>query len=278
MLELNIFLQDNPANLCPPECQITKVIELPTKEFNALVRTPQEHYDFIDDNHEHMGNWGDTTHCLLVLQQGERDGVLISSASGSVDSGAYFPDAREFVKRELEQLAALLLEDITPESESGDISIYLEDIEELTGAVAADGSDVAAMFLDVLHERSDVGNVTLINDECMVVTPSPKPEAKRELGDIRLLDVILLGNMENAYLIHNTADLGFVPASYLPKLNDKGQEEYLELLYASVDEIRPGAYGPEIVLSCVDPDLIVKYEQAAADYKRAEFRMGDPTM
>lgn len=75
------------------------------------------------------------------------------------------------------------------------------------------------------------------------------------------------------YLVHTTADVGWVPAAELTQLSDRGKEQFAELLDAKVSAVRPGPYGTELVLDGVDPQLLVQYDQAIADCARAESAM-----
>ena len=118
---------------------------------------------------------------------------------------------------------------------------------------------------------------------------APKPLPEQELKAlaqepaIRLRDLLELGLPEHdVYLVHTTADVGWVPAAELTQLSaaaeltqlsDRGKEQFAELLDAKVSAVRPGPYGTELVLDGVDPQLLVQYDQAIADCARAESAM-----
>lgn len=109
---------------------------------------------------------------------------------------------------------------------------------------------------------------------------APKPLPEHELNAlaqepaIRLRNLLELGLPEHdVYLVHTTADVGWVPAAELTQLSDRGKEQFAELLDAKVSAVRPGPYGTELVLDGVDPQLLVQYDQAIADCARAESAM-----
>lgn len=109
---------------------------------------------------------------------------------------------------------------------------------------------------------------------------APKPLPEQELKAlaqepaIRLRNLLELGLPEHdVYLVHTTADVGWVPAAELTQLSDRGKEQFAELLDAKVSAVRPGPYGTELVLDGVDPQLLVQYDQAIADCARAESAM-----
>lgn len=276
MLTIHANLIHKPTTMRQPVCQIKKVIEIPQDEFISLSHHPNADYGFIAENRDLMGQWDGAYHCLLALDKEGNDGILIEAEGyGSVRYGAYVSHARDYVERELERTAGLFLKDISPDPETGDISIYLEDIEVFTGAEVRDDSLIARMFYRILKEHLAVDGIEAVGD-CLAVTLAAAQEPGNP-GGLKLKDVLLLGDMENVYMVHDTADVGFVPASYTAMMTDKGREEHAELLNAPVQEIRPGAYGPEIVLGGVDPELLVYFDRAAAAHEQAESMMG-PTM
>ena len=86
---------------------------------------------------------------------------------------------------------------------------------------------------------------------------------------IRLKDLILLGlPSRNVYLVHESTDVGFVPAADLPRLSEQGKEKFAQLLNATVNSIGPGAYGKELKLGGVDPRLLAEYDQCLAEESR----------
>lgn len=94
-----------------------------------------------------------------------------------------------------------------------------------------------------------------------------------------LKDLLLLGLPQtDVYLVHETADVGFVPASGLMELTDTGKEKHTALLNAVVNSIRPGAYGVELVLGKVDPQALADFDEAMANHRNAEYTMGDFTL
>jgi hypothetical protein len=86
--------------------------------------------------------------------------------------------------------------------------------------------------------------------------------------NFKLRDLLLLG-LPDAYLVHDTADVGFIFAGELAQLDEQGREDFADLLNAPVAGIQAGAYGPEIVLTGIDPQVMMDYDQAAADAVQA---------
>lgn len=94
----------------------------------------------------------------------------------------------------------------------------------------------------------------------------------RQAPAIRLKDLVLLGLPPNgSYLVHQSRDMGFVPAGSLPELTAKGREDFADLLNAKVTGIRSGAYGVELELCGVNPERLADYDRA-----QAAMRQGGP--
>ena len=112
-------------------------------------------------------------------------------------------------------------------------------------------------------------------------TPEPIENAEpptaqgRSQSGLPLRDVLLLGlPPADVYLVHETADVGFIPASGIAELTDAGRDEFAGLLNAVVTSIRPGAYGVELVLNGVDPQDMMDFDEAQANHRNAAYTIG----
>lgn len=281
MMEIKAYLEYKPTEFRPPVCRIKKVIELNENEFSSLADNPCEYRDYITENRGLMRKEGDVNHCILALDKDGRDGILIEAEGYDfVRYGAYVPHAGDYVENELRRMAALFLKDVEPDLEASNLlPIFFEDMEKHLGMIVSEDSDITRMFCRTLREHPAIVEITAVDKQagCIIATLADTQHQEMQ-SPLKLRDVLLLGDMENVYMVHDTADIGFVPASYTAMLTAGGRREHADLLSAPVKEIRPGAYGPEIVLTGIDPELLVSFDQAAAAHIDAEFRMGDPTM
>ena len=78
----------------------------------------------------------------------------------------------------------------------------------------------------------------------------------------------------DVYLVHQTADVGFVPAADLTALTEQGKVQFAPLLDARVTSIKQGAYGVEVELAGIEPELLSQFDQAVADLQRSDLTMG----
>ena len=100
-------------------------------------------------------------------------------------------------------------------------------------------------------------------------------QALAEDPAIHLRDLLTLGLPDHdVYLVHTAEDVGWVPAADLPRLTAQGKQEFSALLDAKVTAIRSGPYGVELVLNEVEPQMLVRYDEAIANYSRAENVLG----
>lgn len=87
---------------------------------------------------------------------------------------------------------------------------------------------------------------------------------------ICLRDLVTLGLPDHdVYLVHQTADVGFIPAADLTTLTDQGKAQFAPLLDARVASVKRGAYGVEVVLTGIEPELLTCFDQAVADSQRS---------
>ena len=171
MLEMKAVFEHKPAVFRTWDCQIESVIELSGKEFDEYHDEPLAVKDFIIENKDlMMEDDSGIYHCILVLGEERSDGILIEAEGYDYARyAAHIPHAREYIERELEQIAELFLKEITP-NDDGSISVYLEDIEEYSGVDVRDDSDIARMFYRTLEKHYAVAEVDAIGD-CIVITP-----------------------------------------------------------------------------------------------------------
>ena len=87
---------------------------------------------------------------------------------------------------------------------------------------------------------------------------------------ICLRDLVTLGLPDHdVYLVHQTADVGFIPAADLTTLTDQGKAQFAPLLDAREASVKRGAYGVEVELTGIEPELLTCFDQAVADSQRS---------
>ncbi len=268
MLELQASLIFKPTTMVGFNCRVEKIVELPLEEFIALKHRPNAHYSFIAESDDFMGEYDGCYHCLLALNKDGRGGILINADGCEyVRLGGYVANARGFVEQDMKETVEFFLQELPRDEETGNICITLEDIGEYSEDNIWESSVIARMFLHILAEHPGVAGVSVSGD-CLVVTPAP--EQTQGMADgLKLRDILLLGGMDSVYMVHDTADVGFVSLAHFEMLGEIGRTEHADVLNASVREIRPGPCGTEIVLSGVEPQAMENLDREAAEHMKA---------
>ena len=98
--------------------------------------------------------------------------------------------------------------------------------------------------------------------------------AVQESGKVvRVSDILpLLPEGGRSFLCHRDAETA-VLAENLRQLTDAGQEDFSALLNAEVSEIVPTPEGTEVMLTGVEPEELVRFNEAFDEYQEAEQTM-----
>lgn len=279
-------LMHKPSQLTAQDCHVEKVVELSTTDFDRYLTQPLADQPFIAENKNLMRYAEDGYHCLLVLGTGRDDGVLVESEGYNWSrKAAFVPGARHIVNAQLAQAAELIIREGTQNTTGGSWCFYFDELSERMNLTVTPDNGIGQMLMDALRSRPEVAELEMTGDcfdavfylQYCTALPHP-PEPVREPG-VRLKDLLLLGLPESdVYLVHETSDVGFIPAADLMQLTASGREQYSALLNAQVRSVRPGAYGIELELGGVSPQMLMDFEAALIHHRLAEQTMGDMSM
>lgn len=99
-MRINTKLIQRPEPFRTDVCQVEKVVEVSTQEFDSLLAAPMHDLPFIAANREAMYEADGVKHCMLVLSESCEDGVLVNAEGTSyARSAAYLPEARTIVRQ-----------------------------------------------------------------------------------------------------------------------------------------------------------------------------------
>ena len=274
---------EKPANFQMDDCQIEKVVELSHDDFFRLKITPLVDQSFVRENKDCMFHSDGVIHCLLALGQDSNDGVLIDAEKYDYARlAAYIPGMRDIVNAEMDRAADFIIRWGTENTASGGWCVYFEDLEEHLDLTVREGSGLDSMLRAALKQRPEVAAVDM-HDGCIKMEYHPEycrqinGVSKNEASEPRLKEILpVLAGGGLTLLTHEETDYVVLPEKLL-KLNAAGREDYAALLDARVAEIIPGPEGTEVVLTEVDPEELVRFNEAHDAYMEAEQAMG-PTM
>ena len=270
---------EKPGNFQMDDCQIEKVVELSHEDFCRLKITPLANQPFLAEHKDCMFSRDGVIHCLLALGQGSNDGVLIDTEKYDYARlAAYIPGMRDIVNAEMNRTADYIIRQGTEKSMSANWCVSFEELEEQLGLTIREGSGLDSMLGTALRRRPEVAAADM-HDGCIELEYHPeycRRLKEEELPGLRLKELLPLLKGGPIFLCHEEAEQS-VLVENLRLLTGAGQEDHAALLNARVSEIGETPEGTEVVLTDVDPEELVRFNEAYDAFMEAEQTMG-PTM
>lgn len=281
-MNIHAFLSRKPSSLQPPPCQVEAVVELDTASFKKLLQKPMDDQPQITAHRSLMHSENGVEHCVLFLDEESRDGVLVNSEGYDwARYAAFIPGARILVNAALDQAIEMIVKEGAENTCEGNWSYPFDELYERMGLVVTPDNGLGAMLRDRLALRPEITDVELAKDRfnlrcCTDLSAESSQELQKETEQtICLRNLVTLGLPDHdVYLVHQTADVGFVPAADLTALTEQGKVQFAPLLDARVTSIKQGAYGVEVELAGIEPELLSQFDQAVADLQRSDLTMG----
>ena len=232
--------QYKASNFQMEDCRIEKVVELSHEDFCRLKITPLDDQPFIMENKDCMFKKDGIMHCLLALEQGGNDGVLIDAEGYNYPRYAsYVPGMRDIVNAEMDRAADFIIRWGTENTASGSWCVYFEDLEEYLDLTVREGSGLDSMLRTALKQRPEVAAVDM-HDGCIEMEYHPeycRQLKENKAPELLLKDLLpLLKGGGLKFLCHEEAEQS-VLVEDLCELIDAGQEDHAALLGAHVSEI-----------------------------------------
>ncbi len=164
-------LTTTPGN----DCRIEKAVELSPDDFFQMQIGPLQEMPFITENKNCMFDNGGVKHCLLALEQGGLDGVLIQSTGPDYPYyAAYISGMRDILNAELDRAADFIVRQCMENSGEGNWCVSFNgrpgsahgyvacrELEERFGLVIRDGNGLDALLMDALRRQPGVTGAEL---------------------------------------------------------------------------------------------------------------------
>ena len=157
---------------------IEKAVELPTEQFEKMLRRPMDDQAFLSENAELMRQDGNGVyHCLLVTGEGRPDGLLVESEGYSYARyAAYVPQVAALRypslgewEQKLSDAVDFIIKDGTSQTSEGNWILSFWDLEKNTGIDVECEPFLQELLGDMLCSRPEVADLT-IEDEVFDVT------------------------------------------------------------------------------------------------------------
>lgn len=236
----------------PPESVVEKMVELPAAQFAEFLKAPLKDWTFIAENVERMYHDGERDHCLLVLEQGKDDGLLVQSEGFSYARyAAYLPGARIILNAAVEQAAEQIVRDGTDNTPHGMWRYLTDELYHQTGLIAAAGNGIGPLLVEALRRRPEVKEAELRGkvfellfhlEHCKNLSPEHQPEETAAQRQKRISDrlIAFLAEHDGSDELYQTLrrELG------LP--HEEMESMGFHLAHRYEDEPSPGISGPRL--------------------------------
>ena len=242
------------------ECKIEAVVVLDAEEFADFRRRLFVTRDFIVDNHDYMYlDRNGISHCLLVLGDGQPDGILVDSGlSQHAKFTSFLPNAVDFMKKQIQMMADEILNDNKNTIDFKSIS------DKFDVTVTADNG-IGQMLIDELRGRNELANVEVTHDSIELTRVENAPV---EADDKHLMTLFMLMgcNLENIHIVDADVehDLATIVELNHDTLTDEGKREWSDVLGAKVTRIFDGIYGTQIEVTGCEPERLEAFSKMLA--------------
>ena len=210
---LNIPLQRKKEDISTYYCAIGKTIELPKNQFERFKNNLLYDYDFIEDNQEVMITDNmNIKQCLLVLGEGQDDGVLVySEGQPFASQSAYLPQARtlwrlmqypeldDFNAR-MERIVERYVKQAVERNQDGIFRLLMGDLHSAVDYEPFDD----AVFMEMVSTRPEIEYAELFDDELVLkMTPEYSHSESTEYRQLTEEDVSVICALHTLWL-HNS--------------------------------------------------------------------------
>lgn len=148
------------------KCKVESIVELSYSEFQDFKNYLFDNRPFIEDNIDYMyrDNEG-INHCLLVLGEGEEDGILVESEGYSYARySALLPNARSYIQKNIQTMAEDLIKQGTAQTANGSWVIGFDEISQHFDTTITPTNGIGQMLIKELETRDEVAEIIATED------------------------------------------------------------------------------------------------------------------
>ena len=242
------------------ECKIEAVVVLNAEEFEDFRRRLFVARDFIADNHDYMYlDRNGISHCLLVLGEGQQDGILVDSGlSQHAKFTSFLPNAADFMNKQIQMIADEILKD-------NENTIDFKSISDKFDVTVTADNGIGQMLLDELRGRNELANVEVTHNSIELTRVENAPV---EADDKHLMTLFMLMgcNLENVHIVDSDVehDLATIVELNQDTLTEDGKHEWSDVLSAKVTRIFDGIYGTQIEVTGCEPERLEAFSKMLA--------------
>lgn len=242
------------------ECKVEAVVVLDAEEFEDFRRRLFVARDFIADNRDYMYlDRNGISHCLLVLGEGQTDGILVDSGlSQHAKFTSFLPNAVDFMEKQIRMMANEILND-------NENTIDFKTISDKFDVAVTEENGIGRMLIDELRGRNELANVEVTNNSIELTRVKNAPV---EVDDKHLMTLFMLMgcNLENVHIVDADVehDLATIVELNQDTLTEDGKREWSDVLSAKVTRIFDGIYGTQIEVTGCEPEGLEAFSKMLA--------------
>ena len=152
-------------------CKVEAMVELSYSEYQDFRNHLFDNRSFIEENIEYMYQDEEgISHCLLVLGEGEEDGILVESEGSSYARySALLPNARSYIQKNIQTMAEDLIKQGTAQTANGSWVIGFDEISQHFDTTITPTNGIGQMLIKELETRDEVAEI-IATEDCIEMT------------------------------------------------------------------------------------------------------------
>ena len=251
------------------KCKVEAVVELDRVHFYDFKNHLFDNQEFIKEHKNLMYQDRDgVNHCLLVLGEGEADGILVES-EGSLYArySAPLPNGRDFIQKHIQTMAEDLIKQGTAQTANGSWVIGFDEISQHFDTTVTPKNGIGQMLIAELEARDEVSEI-IATEDCIEMTYYLENAPVTEEAGERLTTLFgLMGcNLEDVHIVDadEEHDLATIVELNHHTLTEQGKLDWADVLGAKVKRIYEGYYGTQIEVTGCDPARLEAFSKMLA--------------
>lgn len=257
--------------LCVDQCKIEEVVELDPVAFYQFRGQLLRDRDFIQENKDLMYQDREgVNHCLLVLGEGEKDGILVESeGSAYARYSALLPNARDFMQKHIHAMVEEIICQGAAQTDSGKWTISFEEISQHFDCTVTPTNGLGQMLIREMEARNDVANLVVAEDLTeMSYYLEHAPASATATEKMTTLFGLMGCNLEDVHIVDadEEHDLATIVELNQDTLTDEGKAEWADVLNAKVTRIFDGCYGIHIEVTGCEAERLKDFSMMLAGY------------
>ena len=168
-MRLHAELRRKQSEIQDENCIVTDIIELPESEYASLYQNLLRERDYLAERADMESFIDGQRCCVLVLGEGQEDGILVDSQGSSyARRSAFIPEARTLVRNHIRQLADYVVSEGTEHTEDGRWANTYDELYYHFGANITDANGNGKLLREELQRRDEV-NELIMTEDCIEI-------------------------------------------------------------------------------------------------------------